>query len=71
MSMHSSNRADIHQTTTLLPPAESEPPPTARWTPPPALIESSRFGSAEELAHLADLAASVEAELSRVERVAS
>jgi hypothetical protein len=70
MSMQSSDRADVHQAPTLLPPAASEPPPTARWTPPPALIESSRFGSAEELQHLAELAASLEAEHSRVERVA-
>jgi hypothetical protein len=68
MSMYSSNRGDVHQTSTLLPPAESEPPPTARWTPPPALIESSRFGSAEELHHLAELSAVLEAEHSRVER---
>lgn len=51
--------ADIHQAPTLLPPPpdespESEPPPTARWTPPPALIASARFGSADEL-RLAEL----------------
>lgn len=75
MNLQSSDRADIHQSPTLLPPptyspANSEPPPTERWTPPPALIESSRFGSAEELQHLAELAASVEAELTGTESVA-
>lgn len=46
--------ANIHETPTILPPPpdespESEPPPTARWTPPPALIASARFGDADDL----------------------
>ena len=49
-----STPGDIHETPTLLPPpsdewSEAEPPPTARWTPPPALIASARFGSADEV----------------------
>ena len=49
-----STTRDIHEMPTLLPPpsdewSEAEPPPTARWTPPPALIASARFGSADEV----------------------
>jgi len=45
-----STAEQIHETPTLVPPPsdespESEPPPTARWTPPPALINSARFGA--------------------------